>query len=180
MSNSNTDLVQLPLLDPITIKLTKGYETIVDPIDADLAAFKWHVCAILPNKIYASRWYLTPPLKFSLRLHRVIMERVLQRSLTKNEQVDHIDRNSLNNCRSNLRLASSSQNNQNKKMYKNNTTGFKGVRLASDSKKHQKFYACISVDGERIYLGRFATAEEAYAAYCKAAKELHGEFARLE
>lgn len=46
---------------------------------------------------------------------------------------------------------------------------------------HQKkFRAEIQYCGKRVYLGSFPTAEEAYVAYCKAAKKLHGEFAKIE
>lgn len=87
--------------------------------------------------------------------------------------VDHKDLNRQNNAWENLREATQSQNGWNSPRSKNNTTGFKGVW-----RKRDKFAAEIMSNRKRVRLGSFATAEEAHAAYCAAANELHGEFAR--
>lgn len=171
MSDSTTDLVQLPLFDPITIKLTKGYEAIIDPIDADLAAFKWCVALSNGGRPYAVRYAVA---KTITRLHSVIMSRILDRPLVKGEFVDHIDNNPLNDRRDNLRLATIAQNSRNAKLPSTNKSGFKGVTL----QKGRYWRACIKVNGKTIHLGHFATAEEAYAAYCEAAKKYFGEFFR--
>lgn len=88
-------------------------------------------------------------------------------------QVDHRDGNSLNNAWANLRLATRNQNKANSPCYRNNLSGFKGV-----SQRGKKFIARIRVNGQLLYLGRFASAEEAHAAYTYAATEHFGEFAR--
>ena len=90
-------------------------------------------------------------------------------------QIDHIDGDKLNNLIANLRLATNSQNGANRGAPADNTSGYKGV-----SRAKQRWRAVISVKGRYRHLGTFGTAEEAYAAYCKAARELHGEFARVE
>jgi len=90
-------------------------------------------------------------------------------------QIDHIDGNSLNNAFANLRLATKAQNAQNSSFRKTNTSGLKGAFFHKPS---SRWLSAISVNGKRIYLGQFQTAEQAHAAYCKAAAELHGEFAR--
>jgi len=56
-----------------------------------------------------------------------------------------------------------------------NTSGFKGV---SYRKTRRKWIATIQKDGKQHFLGHFNTPELAHMAYCKAAAELHGEFAR--
>lgn len=89
--------------------------------------------------------------------------------------VDHIDGDKLNNKFENLRLATPGQNAMNRKMHKNNKSGFKGVtynRLA------RKWQANITVNRKIMYLGLYVTPEEAHDAYCKAAVEYHGEFCR--
>ena len=94
-----------------------------------------------------------------------------------NALIDHIDGNPHNNAFLNLRLATHRQNQCNQKTRRDNTSGLKGV---SWSEERQKWQTGIQVNGKRIALGRFNTKEEAYAAYCEAARRLHGEFARLD
>jgi len=87
-------------------------------------------------------------------------------------EIDHINRVKTDNRIANLRNATQSQNSANTGMYINNTTGFKGV-----SRARKKFKAEITKNGVVMRLGHFSTPEEAHAAYCQAAEELHGEFA---
>jgi hypothetical protein len=109
------------------------------------------------------------------------MHRVIMGDAATGLQIDHCDGDGLNNQRANLRVCTSSQNNWNQRISKANTTGFKGVsrpaRLRGMVNCH---VATIQLNGKRRYLGRFPTAEQAHAAYCEAAKKLHGEFARFE
>lgn len=92
-------------------------------------------------------------------------------------KVDHIDGDGNNNLIKNLRPATNPQNGYNSKLYKNNTTGFKGVVF---NKKNKNFHARIRVGGNpSMHLGTFITAEEAYEAYKKAAIKYHGEFANF-
>lgn len=91
-------------------------------------------------------------------------------------QVDHIDGDPLNNRKSNLRIVTNAQNRLNMKLNKRNTIGFKGVSICN---KTGKFQARISIDKKQIYLGNFNSPEKAGEAYNKAAKELHGIYARL-
>lgn len=108
----------------------------------------------------------------SRRLARIIMGVVNpdQRKI----QVDHKDRNILNNQKSNLRLATNQQNLFNSGIYKNNTSGYKGVAASKN-----KWCARIKHNGEPIHLGTHKTKEEAALAYNKKAIELFGEFALL-
>ena len=89
------------------------------------------------------------------------------------DQVDHIDGDRCNNAWANLRLASSRQNHCNTGARSYNQLGIKGVRYRHDRGLYE---AAICYEGNIRYLGRYATAEEAHEAYCKAGEELHGEF----
>lgn len=91
--------------------------------------------------------------------------------------IDHIDGNKANNAPSNLRMASHSQNNFNSKAYRNNRSGLKGVCW---NKARSKWVAQIAANGTEKHLGYFSSKEDAHRAYCSAAAELHGEFARTE
>lgn len=179
MANRNSTSKQLPL--PINgevfeILLTRGYISIVDAIDADLSKWLWCAEVDKSGNAYAIRVEYTKGQKPIIRrLHREIIARIIGRKLTNKEQVDHINHNGCDNRRSNLRLATAAQNVQNRKRPKNNTTGYKGVTRARGA-----FQASIEANGKSIYLGRRKTVEEAYALYCEAAKELHGEFASFD
>jgi hypothetical protein len=88
--------------------------------------------------------------------------------------VDHINGIRSDNRFCNIREANCSQNQQNKGRQSNNTSGFKGV---SYYKNNGKWRSAIKVNGKKRHLGFFNTPEEAHEEYCKAAKDLHGEFA---
>jgi hypothetical protein len=90
-----------------------------------------------------------------------------------NNEIDHIDRNRLNNKLENLREATKQQNMMNKSKYNNNSSGFKGVYFRKDLKK---WAAYIQFNKKRTCLGHYLTKEEASAAYQKKAAELFGEF----
>ena len=89
--------------------------------------------------------------------------------------IDHADLDGLNNREENLRAANKSTNGANCGIRSHNTSGLKG---ASFCKATGRWRADITVRGKRQNLGRFDTPEEAHAAWFKAAKEAHGEFAR--
>lgn len=90
--------------------------------------------------------------------------------------IDHVNGNPLDNRKSNIRIATGSQNGINRGLPKNNTSGHKGVNWRNMDKKWQ---ARLSVNGKRISLGMFKTKEEAALAYNEAAIKYFGEFAKL-
>lgn len=86
--------------------------------------------------------------------------------------IDHIDGNPLNNKADNLRLATSSKNNWNRKLNTNSSTGVKGVRIH----KNGNYEARIMCNKISYYLGVFDTIEDASLAIESKREELHGEF----
>lgn len=156
------------------IQLTRGYVTVVDDEDYEwLSQWKWHASSGTNGSVYAVR-------KCSVtekRGHRFI---ALHREITNapcDLQVDHIDGNSLNNRRSNLRLCTQLQNNQNAPKNKRNTSGYKGVHWNIGEKK---WVAHIRVNQKKVRLGSFGNVEDAAKAYAEASRKYHGEFGRIE
>lgn len=151
----------------VEILLTRGLVTLVDDEDAEwLGQWKWHASSRVDGRAYAVR-QLSP--KRGLLMHRAIMRP------DAGIFIDHIDGNGLNNQRANLRYATNTENLRNRRMAKSNKCGYKGVSLHGN-----RFRAQISADGRWFFIGSFKTPEEAHAAYCGAARRLHGEFARFE
>lgn len=91
-------------------------------------------------------------------------------------EVDHIYGDPSNNKFSNLRAATNSQNQANRKLSSTNKSGFKGVFWREN---RRKWVASIKVGGKSIHLGHFDTAQEARAVYSSAAMIHFGEFARF-
>jgi HNH endonuclease len=166
-------------MDEIIIPLTRGYNTVINNEDRDLADLKWraHVDKEC-NSVYVVREVVDETKisrRSTMRLHRVIMERKLGRHLQQNEFVDHINLNGLDNRRENLRLATKGQNMTNTLHRKDNTSGYKGVTF---HKASGLWHTMIHHNKKKISLGYYKTAEEAGEAYAIKAKELFGEFAR--
>ena len=94
----------------------------------------------------------------------------------QNEFVDHISMQTRDERRENLRICTWSENNCNKKLQSNNTSGYKGV---SYNRASGKYMASLWKDGKHYYGGIHTTKEAAARAYDELAREYHREFARL-
>lgn len=152
------------LNSPIIIPLTHGKFTIIDTEDYfSIGRFKWG----LSDQGYAIR---TDNNGKNIRMHRIVINPPV------NLEVDHINRNKLDNRRENLRIATRSQNQHNTPPRKNNKSGFKGV---SWSNSNQKWLVNITSNSKMTHIGFFNTKEEAARAYNIAAQERFGEFAYL-
>lgn len=92
-------------------------------------------------------------------------------------EIDHIDGSGLSNDPLNLRLATKSENQMNRGVQRNNTSGRKGVTWHNLSRK---WMAQIKLNGRNKHLGLFTSIDEAAAAYDLAARQLYGEFYREE
>ena len=106
------------------------------------------------------------------RIHIVIASISQQRQIQDDEQVDHYDRNTLNNHPSNLRFATRLQQILNQGKRQGCTSQFKGV---SWDKATQKWKAQISQNRKKKYLGSFDREIDAFKAYTAVARRTHDQ-----
>lgn len=146
-----------------------GLVVLID--DADLAlvaAYRWYPQMCRNGKARALRHILTPDRHATQFIHNLIMGSLW---------VDHADGDPLNNQRSNLRIATPGQNAWNAGKRRDAlTSAHKGVHWSARS---NRWVAQIQVARQKRHLGYFLTEESAARAYDSAARELFGEFARL-
>lgn len=147
------------------ILLVGGDAAIVDDEDYErLRSFRWRL-KIEDGRKYAV-WNTTRAgRQVCFRMHSLVLGTKLP--------IDHKDRNGLNNTKSNLRLATKSQNAANSKVRRDNISGFRGV-----SPLGKRWRSVIQVNGRRLHLGCYTTAIDAAIAYDLAAIRFFEEFAR--
>jgi hypothetical protein len=112
----------------------------------------------------------------SIQMSRVIMK------TPKELQVDHINHNTLDNQKANLRNCSAKENSRNRIMKNPSLSGFKGVdyrTIKRGLKTYKYIVARIGYNGKIINLGYFSNLESAARSYDAKAKELFGNFANL-
>lgn len=141
------------------VELTKGYKSLIDLDDVPLVSQTSWIAQV--NNTDGSVRAAGVVNGRRMLLHTLLM------NPKKPLEVDHINHDSLDNRRCNLRVVTHQQNATNRRRFRNNSSGFKGV-----SKLNGKWAA-------RIVLGSFDSPEDAARSYDKAALELHGEFACL-
>lgn len=160
------------LLSMKEIQLTQGKVALVD--DADLIylnQWKWYASKV-KNVYYAKRNSYENGVNKNIKMHRQILN-ILD---AKGIEGEHKDGNGLNNQRSNLRIATRSQNNANIPSRDKSSSKYKGVTYC---KRDGNWEATITKNRVKTYLGRFEIETDAALAYNKKAVEVHGEFARL-
>ena len=145
---------------------------IVDDEDADFVlSRKWHLRIDANGTHYVQTGFRYRGEKQSVMLHHCII------GMIKGMLTDHKNGNTLDNRRENLRFATYSQNGCNRKKQNRETSShFKGVSWCSTKRRWK---SCIHVNGKKYWVGSFHNELDAAKAWNIKARELHGEFARL-
>jgi len=164
-----------PIVHPIGpsiayVALTRGAFALVDAQDASLLAGNNWIAAKdrKTGQLYAARMYR--PGEASL-MHRLILQ-------PGSEQLaDHINGNTLDNRRCNLRVVDHSQNACNRRAFGHSNTGFKGVHWC---KTFKKYVVYVFVHGKKHSGGHHEDLASAIAARVELAKRVHGEYACYE
>lgn len=150
----------------------KDKEVIVDSDDyEELSKYNWYIDS--NNRVNRNRLKGESYPCSHILMHRQIMK------AQKGDSIDHINRNPLDNRKSNLRFCTQSENERNKpkRNYKKATSKYKGVRF---KKGRNKCWECrVKFNGKELYLGSFYTEEECALRYNEFALEHYGEFAVL-
>ena len=141
--------------------------TLVDLDDVEkLITHKWNV--IFPGP------YIVNTGRYSKNGNAIRLNRFLMNVSDKDILVDHINNNTLDNRKLNLRLANKIENGRNSLRPKNNSSGVKGVCWCPDRKKYK---VTIVVNYKQIFLGRYETLTEAESVIRSARIQYHGEHA---
>jgi len=157
------------------IPLTQGqYALVNDEYFEFLNQWKWHAANHKRLRGYYAKSSQstngTGCKRKSVMMHRLIMENALGRNLNQGEVIDHMNHDTLDNRRENLRIVSTRQNMQNLK--RKTTSKYPGVYW---NKQKNKWLAHIMVNGKNKHLGLFIDEREAAKAYERACRELAGE-----
>lgn len=160
----------------MSISLSGGLDALVDDADfAWLSAHSWRAasaCGARGRLNGHEGYYAVRYVRVGRRNKAIFMHRLIAAPPT-NMVVDHIDRNTLNNQRSNLRIATGQQNSCNR-FHRSRKSGMKGVEI-----NKRRFRARIVWRGMRYYLGAYELRDQAAVAYDVGAVAVHGDFAAL-
>lgn len=162
--------------DPNTQRTVKeiqntGYIMLVSAQDLNTVLnYKWYLCSSGYPGTYGSVYDTSERWGAPLPMHRFLYP-----IIPAGHVVDHINRDRLDNRRSNLRIITAKQNSFNRKKPVNSKSAYKGVRKSG--KSCGTFKAVISKDGKTYEIKGCATEKDAAIAYDMMAEELFGKYA---
>lgn len=152
------------------INLQHGHITVIDKSDFQIAnsvSGKWYASY---NR-HTKSWYCVCNVPTEGKRTIARLNRLVAGASKISEIVDHVDHNTLNNTRSNIRIVSNRENLQNQiRAHVNNETGMLGVNQIAQTGRYR---AMININGKSVHVGMFDTAKAAHEAYMSAKKTSH-------
>jgi len=149
----------------------KEFDVIISKCDLErISEHRWFPIRSRPNLIYFGFWTPRPNRK-TIYLHKFLMGNPIDKV------VDHINCNTLDNRRENLRICAQSENMRNVKKSEKRKNPYKGVSFFDLA---NKWRARIQINKKQIHLGYFNSPEEARDEYINASKKYHSEFGRVD
>ncbi len=154
------------------ISLTRGLFAVVDGCDYELLSeHKWYALN--------SKWGFRAARSCRIggKKRCVLMGRqILGLRYGDKLQADHINHNTLDDRRCNLRTCTNQENSYNRRCHKNSSSKYKGVSWYG---AYEKWMGYIRSGGKNVFLGYFLAEDDAARAYNSTAQRLHGEHAHL-
>lgn len=164
------------------IDLTQGKVALIDDKNFErLNQDKWYANTYYAQRNITIRSKNIKSKREKIYMHREIIEKKLNRKLRGNEEIHHINGNGLDNREKNLQVVTNSQHKmlgKKRQIYNNKITSSKHKGVSWNKRKKQ-WQVHITLNGKLKNLGYFNNEIDAALAYDKKAKELFGEFARL-
>jgi hypothetical protein len=169
LNNHTTSCGNCPNLYDLTNEYGIGYTSKNEPFYFDLEDydkikdFKWHISkeGYVRTQVNHERIYL----------HRLVMD------AKKDDYIDHINHNTVNNIKSNLRKCTQQENMRNRNVSKSSKSNVLGVYWAEE---RQKWLVQIQLsENKKISLGRYKNFDEAVKVRKEAEIKYFGEFAPI-
>jgi len=142
------------------IQLTRGYRALIDDVDAHLSELKWSALVTKTGLVYAQRKARNREMIFGQPRQTYLLHRTILGVEDRTLKVDHINGDTLDNRRENLRVCNHTDNMRNAGLRKTNTTGHAGVQWCERIKRFQVF---MTINRKNTYFGSFANLDEAIA-----------------
>ena len=142
-----------------------------------LSKFKWNLVCGRPDNCYAARSLYFGGGRKKRKYKLILMHKQII-DTPKGMNADHINRNTLDNRKENLRVSTYSQNKINQKMRRDNSSGYRVVYFTKEN-LNKCWRAVITKERKVINIGSFSTKIEAAIAYNEFAIKYHGKFAQL-
>lgn len=158
----------------VAISVSKGrFTAFVDAADAaEVNAYQWWVMERGRTQYAQSSMRDANGRRYIVYMHRLVM------GASPDQCVDHVDGDGLNNCRSNLRLATLEQNSANNRKHRIGLSRFKGVSINGAGRYFAQI-KCSLFNDSTWQIGVFDTEQDAAVAYDAVARLIYGDFARV-